>query len=134
MPQSKACSVVRVPARDLEDGAAPGGAATGGRAIEVAIAGLNEAGEREAALGAAVEGMQRGEAAGGRDLEDAAAPGGAATAGRAIEVAIAGLDDAGLRGAALGAAVEGMQRGERAGGVSLKTVPPPAMPPVQVVP
>ena len=107
--------------RDLEDGAALRRCRRTGRAVEVAIAGLDEAGGGHAALGAAVEGMQRGEGAGGRDLEDGAAPEAVAAApGRAVEVAIAGLDEAGDGDAALGAAVEGVQRGEGAGGRELE--------------
>ena len=113
--------------RELEDGAAPGGAAAAGRAVEVAIAGLDEAGRGAAALGAAVEGMQRGEGAGGRELEDGAAQPRAAAAGRAVEVAIAGLDEAGVgtQPSVLQSKACSVVRVPAA--VILKTVPPPAV-------
>src|SRR5262245_8454788 len=72
----------------------------------------------------AVEGMQRGDGAGPVHLEDRAAPAGATETGPAVEVAIAGLDEA--RGlAAVDVAVEGMQRGDGAGPIHLEHRPPP---------
>src|SRR5437773_1734000 len=103
--------------RDLEDGA---DAALVGRAVEVAIARLDEPGNGEAAVGAAVEGMQRGQGAGPVQVDDGAAARGAAARGRAVEVAIARLDEPRSGLAAFGGAVEGMQRGEGAGPVQLE--------------
>jgi hypothetical protein len=124
--------------RDLEnatfkDGAPQTWAPKRGRAVEVAIAGLDEARRESAAVEEGVEGMQGGEGAGGRDLEDGATPEGPAELGCAVEIAIAGLDKAGGL-AALSAAGEGMQRGEGPVAVILKTVPSPVAPPPVVVP
>ena len=92
--------MLRVPGgRDLEDGPVEASGSVR-RAVEVAIAGLDEPREGEAAIRAAIggEGMQNGEGAGRRDLEDGAAPGRADACGRAVEVAIAGLDEPRAKG------------------------------------
>src|SRR5262249_28075138 len=97
----------------LEDSTAPCRATTIGRTVQVAVAGLDETGSGETALGVAIERMHCGQPTGGRELEDGAEPEQATLHGRTIQIAIARLEEAGLRAAALGGAVKGVQYGER---------------------
>src|SRR5439155_1367907 len=101
-----------------EDHPAEGGTAALGRAVQVAVAGLDEAGGGLAALGAAEEGGKRGDSPGAVHLEDAALVGRAAQRGRAVEGAVARLDEAGAGLADVGGtAREGMERDEVAGAI-----------------
>src|SRR5262245_51481423 len=84
--------------RDPEHGACTAGAARIRRAVEMAIAGLDEAADGCAALGGVGEETQGGEGAGRRDLEDAAADFRAIRCGRAVEVTVAGLHQRAWRG------------------------------------
>src|SRR5439155_213292 len=98
-----------------EDHPAEGGTAALGRAVQVAVAGLDETGVGLAAVGAAEEGVKRGDGAVAVHLEDGALVGFAAGRGRAVEGAAGPDETVGL--AALGAAREGMQRGDGAGAI-----------------
>src|SRR6185295_11108394 len=87
-----------------------------GRAVEVAVTGLDEARVHIAAStsGAVNKGMQHGEVTIRGDLEDRAESGSGAVSSRAVEGAIAALDEAGKGLAAIGAVEEGMELGELA--------------------
>ena len=83
------------------------------RPVEVAVAALDE-GVR---YGAATEGTQGGDGTGRVHLEGGPASGRAEVRSRAVEVAVAGLEEAGAGRAALAEAFEGVQGGESAGAI-----------------
>src|SRR5579859_7756751 len=85
----------RTRSRDLKHRAIVVCASRGSRSVEVAIASLDQAGFRIGAIVSSREVIEYGERTRSRDLKHRARAGCAARGSRAVEVAIAGLDQAG---------------------------------------